>query len=225
MAVNKGLVIAIVICIMISLLVGSGVGGYFYFTPSPAPPGGSPPSDTPPSGTPPASTPPDAASPTPSSINAGPFNVRDPARDPAPDFDMVRGWDSSGVFENENPNVTTRTPEQCRQIALNSNGKYVAWGFRNDNHSEPGRRNTCFLYTKLSNFSGNPNDNVHTTGCILPGTKVSNGCSGGSAPPLCDKQKCNSIIDEYLSKDWDYKSSNFGECTGCPVVIYPDRIK
>ena len=41
---------------------------------------------------------------------------------------------------------------------------------------------------------------------------------------VCDKNKCNAVIDSYKSRNWAYTSSSFGECGGCPIVSYPNRL-
>lgn len=107
------------------------------------------------------------------------------------DINFVKGW--SGAHEN--PGNKVSGPEECRQLALNSNGKYVAWGFRTDSHSDPNMRNTCFLYTSdFGPFSGNPNDNAHLTGCLRPEERVEFGCK--TEPPRikgCENQSANLI--------------------------------
>lgn len=86
-------------------------------------------------------------------------------------IDFVKGW--QGAHDNT-PNKVAG-PEQCRQLAL-KDSKYVAWGFRNNNHSSEQWRNTCFLYTQFSPYSGNNNDDIHISGCLQPGQKVASGC-------------------------------------------------
>lgn len=89
-------------------------------------------------------------------------------------IDFVKGWSGN----HENPGGYVSGYEDCRQKALNSNGRYVAWGFRNSNHPDPAWRNTCFLYTAgFPPYNGDPNDNVHLTGCLRPGEKVNLGCN------------------------------------------------
>jgi hypothetical protein len=90
------------------------------------------------------------------------------------DIDKVPGY-SSEKFDNiEDKN---QTAEICRQKALASDGKYVAWGYRNNDHPDVNYKNTCFLYPKpFAPYSGNPDDKVHQIGCLRPGEKVSWGC-------------------------------------------------
>ena len=93
-------------------------------------------------------------------------------------IDKVKGW--SGAHENPYANriiLKIEDPERCRQLALTSSGRYVAWGHRNDKHPTQGSKNTCFLYTKgFKPFKGNPNDEIHTTGCLKEGQRVDKGC-------------------------------------------------
>jgi hypothetical protein len=97
------------------------------------------------------------------------------------DIDNVYGW--SGA--NDDIAGQNQTPESCRQAALNSGGRYAAWGFRNENHPTPWYKNTCFLYKKpFKPFRGNPNDAAHKTGCLRPGERVEWGCK--KYPPLPD---------------------------------------
>ena len=88
-------------------------------------------------------------------------------------IDFVKGWSGN----HENPGGKVPGPEKCRQLALNSNGKYVAWGYRNDTHPDPALKNTCFLYTQgFAPYTGNTTDNIHLTGCLYPEHKVIYGC-------------------------------------------------
>lgn len=41
---------------------------------------------------------------------------------------------------------TVKDAEECRQMVLNSNGKYAAWVYRTPQHNQPEWRNTCFAY-------------------------------------------------------------------------------
>ena len=87
----------------------------------------------------------------------------------------------SGSHDDFSTTDKNQTPEMCRQKALNSNGKYVAWGHRNENHPDPRYKNTCFLYTKPPFLKPNPkwtpvDDKVHITGCNNPGEVAMFGC-------------------------------------------------
>jgi len=94
-------------------------------------------------------------------------------------IDKVKGYSGTAA---ENPYANTKPlkvddPERCRQLALTSNGRYVAWGHRKDNHPNQIYKNTCFLYTKgFKPYKGNPNDEIHTTGCLKEGQRVDKGC-------------------------------------------------
>ena len=107
---------------------------------------------------------------TPSSVPAPPPSVPAPSQLPST-IDKVRGYTGDSM---DLPSVTNQTEESCRQMALAGNGQYVAWGYRNSNHAT--LKNTCLLYKYLSPYNGNPNDTIHTTGCLRDGQRVSNGC-------------------------------------------------
>lgn len=150
-------------------------------------------------------------------------------------IDKVFGW----AGNHENPGLKNQTEESCRQLAL-KDPKYVAWGYRTNDHPDPEWKNTCFLYTQgFQPFNGNPSDVAHITGCLRPDEKVSLGCKvpeqkTSSATvestqetnntTICDTKACNSIINDYITKKWAYTSTDFGECKGCPVVSYPDTL-
>jgi hypothetical protein len=88
------------------------------------------------------------------------------------DIDKVIGFSGDA---HDNPGLTNQTAESCRQLAL-KNPKYVAWGYRVPETVDPAWRNTCFLYTQLRPFAGNPDDKQHMTGCLRSGEKVALGC-------------------------------------------------
>jgi len=97
--------------------------------------------------------------------------------DTASNIDVVKGWSRTNPLEDPTPMLTNETPESCRQMALESNGKYVAWGYRKDNHPTDLYKNTCYLYKSgFGPFSGDGNDDIHLTGCVNPGEKVDLGC-------------------------------------------------
>jgi hypothetical protein len=97
----------------------------------------------------------------------------------------VNGW--TGNHENplyNNKLITNQSEEMCRQKALNSGGKYTAWGHRNNTYPDPEWQNTCFLYTApFAPFKGNVNDTAHTSGCLRPGEKIEWGCKTTKPPP------------------------------------------
>ncbi len=89
-----------------------------------------------------------------------------------PPIDAVFGWQGP----HENPGLKNQTEEDCRQAALRDS-KYVAYGYRTQEHPEERWKNTCFLYTSgFGPFKGNPDDKAHKTGCLRPGEKVEWGC-------------------------------------------------
>lgn len=106
---------------------------------------------------------------------------RDSFKSKLPEYiDKVKGWSNVAM---ENPYANTKLlkvddPERCRQLALTSNGRYVAWGHRKDNHPTQIYKNTCFLYMKGFKFIKpvTPNDEIHTTGCLKEGQRVDKGC-------------------------------------------------
>lgn len=107
-------------------------------------------------------------------------------------IDTVSGY-SSGHNMIDPPDNRNQTPEMCRQKALNSGGKYAAWGHRNETH--PQMPNTCFMYTAPfgGTFKGNTNDRVHLTGCLRPGERVEWGCK--STPPVQDRLDVKSGVN------------------------------
>jgi len=97
-------------------------------------------------------------------------------------IDAIDGWVVGSDFEEGGP--SNGVAEKCRQMAIDGNGKYVAWGHRNDNHPTPAYRNTCFLYKKVNALSTAlglsamtvDGKGFHSTGCLIPGKNVSSGC-------------------------------------------------
>jgi hypothetical protein len=89
-------------------------------------------------------------------------------------INYVKGWSNKNIIKISAKN---KTPEDCRQMALESKGKYAAWGYRTDSYPDPLYKNTCFLYkTPFEPYPGNIMDNSHLTGCVNPGEKVELGC-------------------------------------------------
>lgn len=118
--------------------------------------------------------------------------------DPPSSIDSVPGWLAQGVpISDPVPMHTNETAESCRQMALNGAGKYVAWGYRKDNHPAENYKNTCYLYhDEMKPFSGNPQDNIHLTGCLRPGEKVELGCKVPNDPKSYqpyDRLKCRTL--------------------------------
>lgn len=117
--------------------------------------------------------------------------------DPPNTIDSVMGWASFNSLSNPTPMLTNETAETCRQMALQGGDKYVAWGYRKDNHPTDFYKNTCFLYHgDFKPFSGNMNDDIHLTGCIHPGQKVELGCKSPENEKTYrpfDKLKCRTL--------------------------------
>ena len=91
------------------------------------------------------------------------------------DISKVKGFGGGGL--QEGTMVQNQTEEDCRQLALQNESTYKAWGHRNDTHPDGRYKNTCFLYNNNFNgYTGNNADNFHTTGCLRPGEKVEWGC-------------------------------------------------
>lgn len=115
--------------------------------------------------------------------------------DPPASIDSVPGWSPNSPHMNPTDMLENETPESCRQRALN--GNYVAWGYRKDNHPSAGWRNTCYLYTdEMKPYSGNPQDNIHLTGCLRPGEKMELGCKVPNDPQSYqphDRLKCRTL--------------------------------
>ncbi len=115
--------------------------------------------------------------------------------DPPTSIDSVPGWSPNSPHMNPSDMVSNETVESCRQRALN--GNYVAWGYRKDNHPSPEWRNTCYLYTdEMKPYSGNPQDNIHLTGCLRPGEKIELGCKVPNDPNSYqpnDRLKCRTL--------------------------------
>lgn len=69
------------------------------------------------------------------------------------------------------------TQEHCRMLAEKYNK--VVWGHRNESHTAPEWRNTCFFYDTNENFDGyvdDTSDTVHTMGCADATKDVHKGC-------------------------------------------------
>lgn len=119
--------------------------------------------------------------------------------DPPASIDSVPGWSTNSPLIDPSPMLTNETAESCRQMAMN--GNYAAWGYRKDNHPTASYRNTCYLYTgEMKPFSGNPQDNIHLTGCVRPGEKMELGCKVPNDPnsyQAYDRLKCRTLNTPY----------------------------
>jgi hypothetical protein len=91
-------------------------------------------------------------------------------------INTIAGWIPGSFFDEGGP--SNGDPEKCRQLAIASNGKYIAWGHRDRTHPDPSYRNTCFLYKTLNmQPGGTPLDQgYHSTGCLNPGQNASKNC-------------------------------------------------
>ena len=60
---------------------------------------------------------------------------------------------------------------------------------------------------------------------LLDPNSHNNSTSNPSTPSsTCNYSACNGQIQSYINKGWAYTSSDFGQCTGCPVVTYPSTL-
>jgi hypothetical protein len=143
------------------------------------------------------------------------------------DISMVSGWASEYPREDP-PENTNQTPEMCRQKALNSGGKYVAWGHRNETHPNSGYRNTCFLYpAPMGPYKGDITDKAHTTGCLRPGEKVEWGCKTTAPVSSTDVRESDGKVWAYKGcwNDFAYKGlprplvDNIGRFSGTDAEI------
>ena len=90
-------------------------------------------------------------------------------------LDQVRGYQPKGVHVWNELNSVGQTKEKCIEHAKEKG--YQAWGFRNADHSDGRYKNTCWFYRGMEDgHTGSANDFVHSTGCTVPGMKVSEGC-------------------------------------------------
>jgi hypothetical protein len=98
---------------------------------------------------------------------------------------LVHGWRQPLYLANLGLEKVA-CADACRQRALGSNGTYIAWIFKNENHMDPYMRNTCELYLPGSggfkSFRGSTTDTVHLTGCLRPGEDLYYGCEQPPAP-------------------------------------------
>ena len=121
------------------------------------------------------------------------------------DVDFVRGYNGKNIIndlDQNNKHIQGRTPEECRQIALN---KYPGWGWRTYEHPEENLRGTCYFYETKENlgpYAGDPTDMIHITGCTDPGYTLSSGCTSLGiiqSNPLLENNKINTGDDIYSS--------------------------
>ena len=66
--------------------------------------------------------------------------------------------------------------DDCRNIAEESDGKYVAWGHHNEDHEDDDLKNSCYMYTKLKPFKGDDDNEVSMMSCADASLSVLDGC-------------------------------------------------
>lgn len=90
-------------------------------------------------------------------------------------LDQVRGYQPKAVHVWNELNSVGQTKEKCIEHAREKG--YPAWGFRNADHPDGNYKNTCWFYSGLEDgYTGSTDDFIHSTGCSVPGMKVSEGC-------------------------------------------------
>lgn len=89
-------------------------------------------------------------------------------------LDTAQGWQPKGSHVWNELNTPGQTKEKCIEHAKLKG--YVAWGFRNADHTDNNYKNTCWFYNSLEPHNGTPDDFIHSTGCTNPDMKVSEGC-------------------------------------------------
>ncbi len=106
--------------------------------------------------------------------------------------DEASGW--ARGYPLVNIGSSNQTPDDCRRLAAAENGRYAAWAHRNESHRNPSLRNTCFAYPRdgFGPFVGDPTDAEHTMGCVMPGEKLSLGCT--LAPVATPQQEANGMF-------------------------------
>ena len=66
--------------------------------------------------------------------------------------------------------------DDCKNIAEESDGKYIAWGHHNEDHEDDDLKNTCYMYTKLKPFKGDKDNEVSMMSCADASMSVLDGC-------------------------------------------------
>jgi len=89
-------------------------------------------------------------------------------------INMFDGWIFGSTFDEGGP--SNGDPEKCRQLANAGNGKYIAWGHRNNTHPDRNARDTCFLYKTIPESKSLLDQEYHSTGCLTSGQNASKGC-------------------------------------------------
>ena len=99
-----------------------------------------------------------------------------PPSNPPSNVDKVTGFNDKTDAKWDDMSGTATSAEICRLNALQSDGKYVAWGYRGEGND--GYSNSCFLYKNFPpGFEGNdPGFGKMESGCLNPGELVKLGC-------------------------------------------------
>lgn len=90
---------------------------------------------------------------------------------------VAKGWEKTSTIENKEPWYKfSGTQEHCRQMANELDFK--VWGHRNEKHSTPESRNTCFFYPDQfsATYTDDATDEVHTMGCADETKDPHKGC-------------------------------------------------
>lgn len=66
--------------------------------------------------------------------------------------------------------------DDCKQIAEDSDGKYIAWGHHGEDHEDEDKKNSCFMYTKIKPYKGDKDDETNFMACTDPSMSILNGC-------------------------------------------------
>ena len=70
--------------------------------------------------------------------------------------------------------------DDCKQIAEDSDGKYIAWGHHGEDHDDEDKRNSCFMYTKIKPYKGDKDNEVSFMACTDPSLSILNGCKAST---------------------------------------------
>ena len=105
-------------------------------------------------------------------------------REPPADVDKKPGI-IPGLEIVDNDEWLNKSPFECFEIAKGlKDDLVVGWGHRNEEEKDPKRQNSCFVYKKkgkkdedvMKSFSGVNDDKINVSGCVVPGTKLVDGC-------------------------------------------------
>ena len=90
--------------------------------------------------------------------------------------------------------------DDCKQIAKDSEGKYIAWGHHGEDHENEDKRNSCFMYTKIKPYKGDNDNEVSFMGCTDPTMSVLNGCKAANADGDDDSDEEKEDVAEELEE-------------------------